>query len=50
MMGRAEIIKFLIERKADINVKNNTGSTPLHAASLNGYGVCMELLIDQGIV
>lgn len=48
MMGRIEAMKYLIESKADINQVNNTGSTPLHAGSLNGYGECMELLIDQG--
>lgn len=49
MMGRLETMKVLIKLGADINEKNNTGSTPLHGASLNGYGECMELLIRKGI-
>lgn len=48
MMGRVEVMRYLIEKGADFNQKNNTGSTPLHAGSLNGYGECMELLIDRG--
>ena len=47
MMGRVEVMKYLIDNGADINHVNNTGSTPLHAGSLNGYGECMELLIDK---
>jgi ankyrin repeat protein len=48
MMGRLETMKLLIKLGADVNAKNSTGSTPLHAASLNGYGECMELLVDKG--
>jgi len=48
MMGRVEVMKYMIEKGANINHVNNTGSTPLHAGSLNGYGTCMELLIDKG--
>lgn len=47
MMGRVEVMKYLIDNGGDINHVNNTGSTPLHAGSLNGYGECMELLIDK---
>lgn len=48
MMDRTDVVKYLIAHGADINHKNNTGSTPLHAGSLNGYGECMELLIAKG--
>lgn len=41
-------MKYMIEKGANINHVNNTGSTPLHAGSLNGYGTCMELLIEKG--
>lgn len=47
-MGRVEVMKYMIEKGANINHVNNTGSTPLHAGSLNGYGTCMELLIEKG--
>jgi len=50
MMGREECMKVLIKLGSNINHKNKTGSTPLHAASLNGYGECMELLVEKGTV
>jgi ankyrin repeat protein len=49
MMGRTEVIKFLLAQGVDINQKNNTESTPLHAASLNGFGEEMTLLQHKGI-
>lgn len=50
MMGRVECMKVLIKLGSDINHANQTGSTPLHAASLNGYGECMELLVEKGML
>jgi ankyrin repeat protein len=41
-------MKLLISQGADVNHKNKTGSTPLHAASLNGYGEAMEILVEHG--
>lgn len=48
MMGRIETMKLLIKLGANVHEKNNTGSTPLHAASLNGYGEPMDLLTERG--
>jgi ankyrin repeat protein len=48
MMGRVECMKLLMRNGSDVNQKNKTGSTPLHAASLNGYGEAMEILVEQG--
>lgn len=48
MMDRGDTMKVLIRLGADVNEPNNTGSTPLHAASLNGYGPSMELLVAKG--
>jgi ankyrin repeat protein len=47
-MGRAECMKILIKLNGDVAKTNATGSTPLHAASLNGYGESMEILIERG--
>lgn len=41
-------MKVLMRLGANVNEPNNTGSTPLHAASLNGYGPAMELLVEKG--
>lgn len=49
MMGRLDTMKLLIRVGADVHMKNNTGSTPLHAASLNGYGEAMDLLLQKGM-
>lgn len=48
MMDRVDTMKVLIRLGANVNECNNTGSTPLHAASLNGYGPSMELLVEKG--
>jgi hypothetical protein len=48
MMDRVDTMKVLIRLGANVNEPNNTGSTPLHAASLNGYGPSMELLVEKG--
>lgn len=48
MMDRVDTMKVLIKLGSNVNEPNNTGSTPLHAASLNGYGPSMELLVERG--
>jgi ankyrin repeat protein len=48
MMDRVDTMKVLMKLGANVNEPNNTGSTPLHAASLNGYGPAMELLVERG--
>lgn len=34
--GHLELVRLLLEHKADVNVTNLSGSTPLHYASFNG--------------
>lgn len=34
--GHAEVVKMLIAHKADINIKDYRGKTPLHVASIAG--------------
>ncbi|TDY72166.1 ankyrin repeat protein [Leptospira meyeri] len=47
-LGDAKQIKLLIQFKANVNVKNNAGMTPLHIASLHGYTDCVKILLDAG--
>jgi len=48
MMGRVEVMQYLLQKGADVNGRNFTLSSPLHAASLNGKGEWTELLVDSG--
>ncbi len=48
MMGEAEAIKLLIERGANINVRQEDGGTPLHIAVALGRAEIAELLIKEG--
>ena len=48
LLDDMEIAKFLIEKGADINMKNRDGSTPLHSAAFLGRTEIAELLIQKG--
>ena len=48
LLDDMEIAKFLIEKGADINMKNRDGSTPLHSAAFLGCAEIAELLIQNG--
>jgi ankyrin repeat protein len=42
--GHVKIVKFLLERGADVNKQDFDGWTPLHASAANGHmGVCLLL-------
>ena len=43
-----DIIKLLIDKGADIHVKNSSGWTPIMEASRNGYFEIVELLVSKG--
>ena len=47
--GFDEIVKFLIEKGADINAKNISGNTPLHWACLNGKSSIVDILLEQKV-
>ncbi|XP_062510867.1 early endosome antigen 1-like isoform X2 [Corticium candelabrum] len=47
---RVACVALLMERKADIHIKNKEGWTSLHALARNGHSVeCAELLIQMGV-
>ena len=48
LLDDTEIAKFLIEKSADVNMKNRDGSTPLHSAAFLGRSEIAELLIQKG--
>lgn len=46
--GIFEVIKILLENKADVNVTNNIGMTPLLYSVFHNYDFITKLLIDYG--
>jgi ankyrin repeat protein len=48
--GQIEIIKLLLEHKANVNSKSDDGSTPLQMAQNKGYSEAAELLVRRNDV
>ena len=46
--GRLEMVKFLIDKGADINIKNRIGSTAIHVASEYGRIDVVKYLVKKG--
>lgn len=46
--GNLDMIKYLIEKKAQVNKKNSQGETPLHGAARNGRLEVVKYLIANG--
>ena len=44
--GKTDIVKALIDAKADLNIKNNDGATALHSAAFFCHVEIVQLLID----
>jgi hypothetical protein len=44
--GRIDCARHLLAKGADVNVKGNGGSTPLHAAARNGHTAALQLLLS----
>jgi hypothetical protein len=43
-----EIVRLLVERKANVNTRDEFGDTPLHVAARVGNRKAIELLLDRG--
>lgn len=46
--GRGDMLRFLLDRGADMNVKNNGGYTPLHTAVCRGNVGAVRMLLEYG--
>ena len=46
--GHADILRMLIDKGADMNVKKFDGYTPLMLCALNDHVACVELLLRKG--
>ena len=47
MAGNAAAAALLLEQKADVNLANDAGFTPLMAAARLGSGSCVRLLCEH---
>ena len=48
MFGQTDLVPFLIERKAQVNIQNNDGSTALIVAAFFGHPDIVTLLLEAG--
>jgi len=46
--GRAEIVRFLLQRGSDIQTKDDAGFTALHAAVISNHLETVTLLVEAG--
>jgi ankyrin repeat protein len=46
--GHVKVVRFLLERDADVTAQNGRGCTPLHLASSKGQREVADMLIEHG--
>lgn len=46
--GHYNIVKALLEKRADANHRDANGCTPLMCSAQNGHTRCIEMLVSQG--
>lgn len=49
-LGQLDVLKYMIEKGADINKSDSAGQTPLHFAAENGQLKVMRYIIEHGAV
>ena len=47
--GLVNVVRLLLDKRADPNVKNSDGETPLHHAALEGHSEVIRLLLNQAL-
>ena len=47
-LGNTDLLKELLQKRADLNCTNNRGRTPLHVAALQGHDEATALLLQAG--
>ena len=48
--GHTNVMKLLIDHRADVNARGNNGWTPLHYTSYRGHTNAMKLLESYGAI
>lgn len=48
LKGREDVLETLLGKDADVNVRLESGSTPLHDAALKGFDGMVKLLLAHG--
>jgi ankyrin repeat protein len=48
LSGDLDVVRFLVDRGADVKARNRLGFTALHGAALSGDAVMVGLLLDRG--
>jgi ankyrin repeat protein len=46
--GREEIVKYLLSRQADVNIRSKVSRSPLQEAVSKGHSYCVRLLLEAG--
>ena len=44
----ADVVKMFLEKKANCNMQNKVGRTPLMMASCSGHVECVHLFLEKG--
>ena len=49
LMGRTDLVKFFLEKGADVTIPEKDGYTPVHGAGFQGRADIMKILIEHGL-
>ena len=49
LMGYTDLVKFFLEKGADVTIPEKDGYTPVHGAGFQGRADIMEILIEHGL-